>query len=124
MTPGLEEVVRIIGMDAALKLVEAFGGTSPRVPKSMYADHPIAAAIGIEPAIKLAQHYAGSDLYVPRCAAHLRALRDREIVRLSDTISVDELARRYRLSDRSIWGILKRTDMGDGQGDLFGEEQA
>ena len=120
---NLLEIVEIIGEAAALKLVERFGGTSPRLPavRNINADHPLAQCIGIVPLTELVKATGGGRwIYIARCARGLREARNREIVQLySDGVPVDELARRYHLSDRQIWNILGSTVVDDRQVSLF-----
>jgi hypothetical protein len=120
---NLLEIVEIIGEAAALKLVERFGGTTPRLPalRNINAEHPLAQCIGVEALTSLAKATGGGRwLYVARCARGLREQRNREIVSLySQDVPVEELARRYHLSDRQIWNILGSTVVDDRQGGLF-----
>jgi len=126
VTPvSLLEIVEIIGDAAALKLVEQFGGTTPRLPalRNISADQQLAQCIGLEALTKLAQETGGGRwLYIPRCAKGLREARNREITRLYSPphdVPVAELARRYHLSDRQIWNILGSTVVDDRQAGLF-----
>jgi len=120
---NLLEIVEIIGESAALKLVERFGGTTPRLPalRNINAEHPLAQCIGIDALTSLVKQTGGGRwLYVAKCARGLREARNREIVQLySQGVPVDELARRYHLSDRWIWNILGSTVMDDKQVSLF-----
>lgn len=120
---NLLEIVEVIGEAPALKLVERFGGTSPRLPalRNIDDDNQLAQCIGIEALTELVKVTGGGRwLYVARCARGLREARNREIVQLySDGVPVDELARRYHLSDRQIWNILGSTVVDDRQVSLF-----
>ena len=122
---NLLEIVEVIGEAAALKLVERFGGTTPRLPalRNINADHPLAQCIGVKALTLLAVETGGGRwLYIAKCARGLREARNLEIVRLySPPINtpVDELARRYNLSDRQIWSILGSTVVDDRQVSLF-----
>lgn len=119
---NLLEIIEIIGEAAALKLVERFGGTTPRLPalRNVNADHPLALCIGIEALTELAKAGGGRWMYVAKCARGLREARNREIVQLySDGVPVVELALRYHLSDRQIWNILGSTVVDDRQVSLF-----
>ncbi len=120
---NLLEIVEIIGESAALKLVERFGGTTPRLPalRNINAEHPLSQCIGIDALTSLVKQTGGGRwLYVAKCARGLREARNREIVQLySQGVPVDELARRYHLSDRWIWNILGSTVMDDKQVSLF-----
>ncbi len=126
VTPvNLLEVVEIIGEAAALKLVERYGGTTPRLPaiRNITPDHPLAQCIGIEALTELVKNTGGGRwLYVARCARGLREARNREIVRLyspPNNIPVPVLARRFNLSDRQVWTILGSTVEDDRQTGLF-----
>lgn len=124
ITPvNLLEIIEVIGEAAALQLVERFGGTTPRLPslRNVTADHPLAQCLGIEVLTILVKTIGGGRwLYVAKCARGLREARNREIVRrYSDGEKVDDLARRYRISDRQIWTILGSTVVDDRQGGLF-----
>jgi hypothetical protein len=124
VTPvNLLEVVEIIGEAAALKLVERFGGTTPRLPaiRNINPDNELAQCIGIEALTELVKATGGGRwMYVAKCARSLRDARNREIVQLySESVPVVELARRYHLSDRQIWNILGSTVVDDRQVSLF-----
>ncbi len=118
---SVQELVDLIGLAAAMKLVRSLGGTTFPVPKrqtrlgelrySMLAD-----VVGVDAADALTQRYGGDELYIPRCAAALQAARDAEINEAFVTGTragrsaadvVFSLARRYKLSDRRVWHILK-----------------
>lgn len=120
---NLLEIIEVIGEAAALKLVERFGGTTPRLPalRNVNAEHPLAQCIGLAPLTELVKITGGGRwLYVAKCARGLREARNREIVKLySDGVPVTELALRYHLSDRQIWNILGSTIVDDRQVSLF-----
>jgi hypothetical protein len=119
---SLLEIIEVIGEAAALKLVERFGGTTPRLPASrnITPDHPLAMCIGDELLTALVEVTGGARwLYIPRCAKGLRERRNREIVLATDAEPVNAVARRYNLSDRQVWNILKNTVVDDRQAGLF-----
>jgi hypothetical protein len=125
-TPAsLLEVVEVIGEPAALKLVQQYGGTTPRLPalRNITPEHPLAQCIGIDVLNKLVATLGGARwMYVPRCAKGLRDARDREIVTLASpphNIPVQQLALRFGLSDRQIWNILGKITLDDKQTSLF-----
>ncbi len=111
-----------IGLPAALRLVEHFGGLTLRLPvgarepgRAMLAE--LARILGEEAARTLAAAYADCPLYVPNCKpALLRArnaalLADRQTLTrqgLSERQIVQCLALRYGLSERSVWDIYKK----------------
>lgn len=123
--PGLPasvaELVDLIGLDKAMKLVKTLGGTTFPVPKRATSlgelrYNMLADVVGVDAADALVKHYGGDELYIPRCAAALQAARDAEINEafVAETRTgrsaadvVFSLARRYKLSDRRVWDILK-----------------
>lgn len=58
LPPGTQEVADAIGVDAALKLVEAHGGTRIFIPASCDKDHWLAQLLGHRVALKLCEAYS------------------------------------------------------------------
>jgi Mor family transcriptional regulator len=104
----LREVAELIGLPAALRLVEHYGGTLLYVRQNPTADYELVEVIGMKAARRLADHFGLEQLEVPRCAEALRALRDREICRLylEEDWTAGRLARKYGLTMRQVWRIL------------------
>ncbi|MDF3931378.1 Mor transcription activator family protein [Pseudomonas citronellolis] len=116
------EIAEVVGMPAALRLVAELGGTTWEFAKGGNRSGQIRVAaladvIGDEAAQLLTSRVGGTSVYIPRCDAALRRLRDLEIHRqfeqavregVSANTVVAELARTYQLSDRRIWIILKQ----------------
>lgn len=113
------EFVEVIGLENALSLFAEFGGMHWRFAKSRPHDgigaqrfEELAAVIGADNAIRLGATFPDEEIYIPRCAIAMNALRDRQIVedfdKLTREMSVREafnqLARRYR---RSVTAISK-----------------
>lgn len=125
-------IADLVGLPAAIRLVEVLGGTTWPVAKARNrageARHAaLAEIIGEKAADRIAQHWGGDMLYIPRCAVALRRVRDLEInqrfedgVRqgVSSNVLVAQLAREFRLCDRRIWEILKQPAE-SASGDLF-----
>jgi hypothetical protein len=57
--------VQAVGPEAALLLIEAFGGTEIYVPRNPVPTSPLVAAIGAEAAAALAHAYGTNELRVP-----------------------------------------------------------
>jgi len=106
---SLRELVDLIGLPAALKLVERWGGiTAVYVPRDMTPGHHLARVLGYPAALKLARMYGGGCLRnIPRCVGALRAVRDRQVLRLrADGLSPRDIAPQVGLTERRVWGIL------------------
>ena len=127
------EISEAIGMPATQRLVDALGGTTWPVAQGkrrlgIIRHEALVEVIGVEAAQIMAKHWANVQLYIPRCDAALRSLRDHQInqqfeqgVRegISANTLVAELARGNQLSDRRIWEILKMPTSQDTTPDLF-----
>ncbi|MOA08775.1 Mor transcription activator family protein [compost metagenome] len=128
----LLEISEAIGLPAAQRLVEELGGTTWPVAKGVrrlgiIRHEALKEVVGETAANIMAARWANVPLYIPKCDAALRRVRDLEInaqyvqgVRegISANTLVAELARTYKLSDRRIWEILKQPSP-EAMGDLF-----
>lgn len=120
---GVNELVELIGLPAAIELIRAKGGTSFSVPlgitlRGQEQREKLVQIIGREQATKLIGRYGGTTLYIPTCRQAFLDTRDRninlerdELARegLSERALVSVLAVRHGLSDRQIWRILKKS---------------
>ena len=97
-------LAQMVGEDVARILSREYGGLVLLVPKTVTGwvlDLP--ANMGE----KLVRTYGGDRLYVPKMDAAARAARDRKIIAAVDAGErVQDVARRYRLTERRIWTIL------------------
>lgn len=113
-------MVRLIGLQAALLLIEHFGGTEVHFIREKETCFPrdflaLAKVIGTEKAAILAREHPEADrMYVPRCLKAMNALRNREIIALADKMIPEksmrqvyiDLARQYGTSTRTIQDIV------------------
>lgn len=130
------QLVDMLTLATTLKLVDAYGGTHFPIPKTARQEGQyfaaLAEAVGVDAANKLVKRYGNTRLYVPKCAAALRALRDASI-RADYDMSCGELGHnatvnnvlvpKYKLCDRRIEEILSKADdlqpAIEAQGSLF-----
>lgn len=106
---SLQDVAQTIGLAAALRLVDAYGGlTRLYIPQAIPTDHHLVRTIGANAAQALCKVYGGDELRnIPRCTAAIRKVRDAEIrVRRSKGVAAARLALEYGLTERQIWTIL------------------
>lgn len=116
-------LVSQLGLGTTLKLVTAYGGTHFPVPKTSRQEGQyfaaLSEAVGVDAAKMLIRHYGNTRLYVPKCAAALRALRDaniradydRHCRELGHNATVNNiLVPKYRLCDRRLEKILDKVD--------------
>lgn len=111
-------LARLIGEEALATLVSVAGGISVYIPKHPPLDGPLAELpLPVQEALAA---YAGGDvLYIPKCDGAARAARDAEIRAAYDAgCRVQDIARRFRLTERWVYEILGRPD-DTRQGSLF-----
>lgn len=109
---SIRDLTDIIGISAALRIVEERGGIRLYVPKIVQINHWLADLIGTEALAALVEIYAGEEIEIPRCAAALKAMKDQEIA--SAEGSVTEIARRYGYTERGVRKIRRRVEEHDG----------
>ena len=102
------DLIDIIGINAALRIVEQRGGIRLYVPAKATAEHWLADLIGLDALQALSSVYAREEIDIPRCAATLKAIKDREIA--NSTASNSELARRYGMTERNVRKIRRRVE--------------
>lgn len=116
-TGTAKDFVDLIGLDAAVKLFDALGGTEYPFPKGAN-NNPDGAArfealtniVGLSAACALVRVYGGDAVYIPNCRYVRTRARNQLIVREFDAgVTLDELAKRHKISARQVSMILKRT---------------
>ncbi|WP_374348577.1 Mor transcription activator family protein [Chitinimonas sp.] len=122
---SVQDIVCLIGVQAALRLVSAWPGRTFPVSRNKRLDgrvrfEALAEVVGHDAAEILSRHYADSELYIPQCAIAMRELRDRLIRADFDRITGSEghsaraavvmLVDAYGVSDRHVWRVLNRAD--------------
>lgn len=116
-TGTAKDFVDLIGLEVAIRLFDAYGGTDYPFPKGANNNpdgaarfESLATLIGLGVACELVRVYGGETVYIPNCRyVHTRA-RNQKIVREFDAgVTLEELAKRHRISSRQVSMILKRT---------------
>lgn len=119
LLPGSVQLLRqTLDDDTALhSLLRRCGGLTLRIPRRFPAEGHLLRRLLPEPCLRrLLDAYGGTCLYIPRCARLARQVRQRELLDAfsrhtatgtSSNVEVRFLARRYGLTDRRIWQLLK-----------------
>jgi len=107
---SVQDLVDLIGLTAALAIVEKRGGIRLCVPTRVTRDHWLATAIGLEAFGVLVNVYSGEEIDVPRCVEALRAVRELAIFNdsMNYGLSQAQLARKYHYTERGIRKLLQR----------------
>lgn len=110
MNAPLEELVKTLGLPAALRLVERFGGVRIYLPRAenLKPGNQVAGVIGLEAARDLCALWPQERPYIPRAAQFLRDARDRALLADAAKHTVPQLARNYELTERQVYNVLKR----------------
>ncbi|HEX3408670.1 MAG TPA: helix-turn-helix domain-containing protein [Candidatus Binataceae bacterium] len=98
----LKELVSIIGIDGAARLIGAFAGMRLYVPHEPEPDDSLSEVIGLQAAQALAQMYGGDRIDVPNPTP-----RRIQIVDLrANGVSIDGIARELRCTRRRVFQVL------------------
>lgn len=98
-----DDLQHLLGEQAFVGLVEAFGGLRLYVPTSITSDHAIARAIGSEAAQLLASRYAPAVIRVP-LARKVRAMHYR-----ASGASNAAIARKLGMTEPGVEQLFERT---------------
>lgn len=104
---SLSELSNYIGYETCLKLVEIAGGSKIYVAKSINPCSKL-ATLGLEAVRQIVDIYGGSFINIPVASKLKKHQRNREIAELRKTLSVQEIAKLYQLTERQVWTILKK----------------
>lgn len=106
-----KDLVELIGLEAALELIKARGGTQVRLPKTATPDHYLTGIIGFEALETLCTVYSGDTLAPPRCVNALRALRDAALLRdKREGHTIAALALKNHMTERGVTKALRRIE--------------
>ncbi len=107
LTPIMADVARVIGLEAAVKLVQEFGGRRFYLAGNQPPGSRLANCIGAQNAIALANAFGSGEMMFPRAAKLCRVARNTQLFRdhLAG-VSCRALCERYDLSERQVWEIL------------------
>ncbi|MEO1766773.1 Mor transcription activator family protein [Thiobacter aerophilum] len=104
------ELESLIGREALAALISTCGGLALRIPKNPPMSGPL-CDLPLPAQQALAWRYGGTILYVPKCDGAARAARDAAIRAAYDAGErVQDIARRYRLTERWVYDILGRAE--------------
>lgn len=101
------ELVEVIGLEAALKLVKARRGTDIWIPATAHDTHWLAVLVGMAAFKKLVGRYGYTVLSVPSCGQAIKTARNAKLVADSGTLTHWQLAIKYQLNQRTVRRVLK-----------------
>lgn len=129
---SMQQIAEVIGLDGAERLVRAVGGARFKFGKGRHNTARmklLRQAVGAADAAKLAAVFGGDELYIPRCSAQLRLVRNRRFRaafaaltdggKTSKAMALTELCPQFGLSHRTADKILAEREAVAVQGALF-----
>lgn len=126
LPPQLRMLIRNLGFQYAVKLIQALGGTSLYVPQAVRPEHTTHRAweiLGEEGFRRLVLHYGNTNVTLPKADSLVRQARHQYVLSLlSRGIPVREIALASGYCVRSIELIHAKHTPVDVQGDLFHEK--
>ena len=113
LPPVGTELARVVGLKAALRLIDTWGGTYIDVPQRPSTRHRrfalLTELIGARAAQVLVAHYGGDRLRLPKASAAESAARARALIAEYDAgATVRDLALRWDMSERHVRRTLNR----------------
>lgn len=100
MPASLAEIADLFGVEAAVALVEHFGGTEVKFPARPTEDHPVLIALGEDLGRALCAYFGGELIYIP----HGKRSSTRADVSRLEAAGYDRatIARRLGISQRHV----------------------
>lgn len=107
---SLQTIVRLTDLGTALVLVKKYGGQNLHIPtvKMITERHELAYLLGFNNLRQICQYWDGDTIYIPLATDYAQFLRDEKIKQDSHTLSNDQLAKKYNVSNRWIREIRRR----------------
>lgn len=108
---SVQELLTVISLGAAVRLIKARGGTRIQIPPTADAGHWLVDIIGMEDLEKLCQWHKKDALVLPRCTNAMMMLRDANILKdRRDGLSYSDLALKYQMTEDGISKALRRIE--------------
>lgn len=116
LEPVLRRMVELIGIEATFAVVHAHGGMLLNIAQRADQNAHLVDLVGAENARALGLEWGGQRPFIPKAQAALKHLRNQQITRDLQQLSVREVARRNRLGERRIWQLKNELDLVDDSG--------
>lgn len=119
------ECAELIGMAATQQLIKAIGGVDFNFPKGKeesQSKHILVDAVGADAAETLMQIYGGDKIYVQRCDAAFRQLRNMKFLHAIDvavdggmtqTAAIKKYAPKFDFTERWAYKVLQQQHRND-----------
>lgn len=120
MTPLLNRIADVAGLDAALALGRARPGERVYIPERVDADHWLVKIVGLEAAEKIATAFGSTKIEIPQAVAGDKRRRAAAIADLiARGYSTNEIVRRLGISRNTVAEHRRKRPVEDPQLNLF-----
>ncbi|QGM80678.1 Mor transcription activator family protein [Otariodibacter oris] len=113
----VKQMIEVVGFPATENVIKSFGGVDFSFSLGKQYFPRLVDVIGLDSATKLRQHFNRERLYIPRCDAALRILRNAKFRAefekikkekgISGNLAMLELCPKYGISERFAWKVLQ-----------------
>lgn len=120
--PLVHDLIRTLGWNLCMALINAYGGCSIHVPSSGHnmEAHYLFAVLGPAGLKALIKDFSGEDLVLPKVYRGMLAARnDRMKAARKSGFSIRQLALEHNLTERQVYSILGNDLQDDRQLNLF-----
>jgi len=98
----LKELISMIGIEGAARLIAAFGGLRVYVPHAPEPDDALSETVGYDAALTLAKGFGGDRIDIPNPPP-----RGTQILEMrASGVSIDDIARSQRCTRRRVYQVL------------------
>ncbi|QQC83029.1 transcriptional regulator [Acinetobacter bereziniae] len=108
MPKNFSFVAKLIGVEASLQLIDAYGGTSIFIPNkyALNIDHDISRVISLKKLQLLSEQLGNNSIEIPMGSPIFVAMRNRMVRDLAKKESKAKIARKFGVTQRTIRSIV------------------
>lgn len=104
----IDEIAEQVGVDAAKKIVKAYGGTRLYIPAAAKPDHLLAVLIGFDNAVKLGQYFSGERVIIPKRFNSMEYIRAAVPKLYNQGWKIRDIALAMDCCERTVFTILQK----------------
>lgn len=123
LPPQLRMLIKHLGFQDAVKLVQALGGTTLYIPKEVqpeHVEHRAYEVLGADGFARLVEHYGSTGMALPKVDSLLKQARHQHVMALlAKRMPIGQIALMTGYCVRSVELIRARHTPAEVQGDLF-----
>lgn len=111
---SIQQLLDVLSINSVIVLIQVYGGSRLIVPKTADPNHELALLIGYDELKRFCEAYKSLVISLPRCLKAINFVRDNAILKDKRAgLTIAELARQYRLTERNICHCLRRAEQAE-----------